>query len=566
MTTVRQIADDYVTRYAAFDPVAATSAGIAGHDAELTDYSPEAARTRADHDRATLAALDAADTSAPRDRIAADVMREQLQASLAAYDAGDHLRELSVLGSPVSGVRDVFDLMPNATADDWSVIADRLAALPQSLATFQAALREGAATGVVASQRQAFACGDQAATWGGLTATTPFFESLVANAPAELPASLRATLTEHADAATATYAALATYLREQYASRADAADGVGRERYARSARRYLGIADLDLGATYAWGWEELDRIEHAMTQVADRIIPGAARREVIDHLETDPNRMVEGEDSLRAFLQDLMDRTIAELNGTQFDIPAPVQTVEAMIAPPGGAAAMYYTPPAEDFSRPGRTWYPTDGRTHFPLWHEVTTAYHEGVPGHHLQVGQVVFLADELTRYQRTFGWTSGHGEGWALYAERLMGELGYLDDPAYELGMLAAQAFRATRVIIDIGMHCEMVIPKGRAHAGETWGADLALGFLLEHAPLLDDAFAQSEINRYLGIPGQAISYKVGERVWLEGRSAARANAGDSFDLKTWHAQALDLGPLGLDQLARELPTLGSVRSTTSS
>ncbi len=121
-----------------------------------------------------------------------------------------------------------------------------------------------------------------------------------------------------------------------------------------------------------------------------------------------------------------------------FDIPEPVQRVEAMIAPPGGAAAMYYTGPAEDFSRPGRTWYPTLGKTRFPLWGEVSICYHEGVPGHHLQIGQVRYLADTLSRYQRTLAGTSGHAEGWALYAERLMGELGYLDDPAYELGHAA--------------------------------------------------------------------------------------------------------------------------------
>lgn len=556
--TVRQIADAYVERYAALDPVAATSAGITGHDHELTDYSPDAALERTEHDRATRRALDSADTAAPRDRIAADVMREQLDAAVAAYEAGDHLRDLAVLGSPVSGVRDVFDLMARDTEHDWEVVAERLARFPQALASYEDALREGAATGVVAARRQAYACGAQAATWGGLSDTEPFFERMAADAPDALPATLRDALREHAARATRAYASLARFLREEYAPHATEADGVGRERYLRSARRYLGMAAVDLDGTYAWGWEELDRIEAAMHKVAERVVPGTPLGEVVEFLEHDPTRSVEGEDNLRRYLQDLMDRTISELDGTQFDIPEPVRRVEAMIAPPGGAAAMYYTPPSEDFSRPGRTWYPTDGRTTFPLWHEVTTAYHEGVPGHHLQVGQVVFLADELTRFQRTFGWISGHGEGWALYSERLMGELGYLEDPAFELGMLAAQAFRATRVVVDIGLHCEMTVPAGRANAGSPWTAELARAFLLEHAPLLDEQFAHSEIDRYLGLAGQAISYKVGERVWLEGRERARRNANGAFDLRLWHAQALDLGPLGLDQLARELPTLG--------
>jgi len=214
---------------------------------------------------------------------------------------------------------------------------------------------------------------------------------------------------------------------------------------------------------------------------------------------------------------------------------------------------MYYTPPSLDFSRPGRTWYPTMGMTRFPLWKEVSTCYHEAVPGHHLQVAQTVYLADKLSEYQRTFGFVSGHGEGWALYAERLMGELGYLEDPALELGMLAAQAMRAVRVIVDIGMHLELPIIAGEPHAGERWTPELALPFVIERSRL-PEFFMRSEVDRYLGWPGQALSYKVGERVWLECRAETRARKGADFDLKAWHTYALDLGGMGLAQLRDEL------------
>jgi uncharacterized protein (DUF885 family) len=218
---------------------------------------------------------------------------------------------------------------------------------------------------------------------------------------------------------------------------------------------------------------------------------------------------------------------------------------------------MYYTGPSEDFSRPGRTWYPTQGRTTFPLWGEVSTCYHEAVPGHHLQVATTRYLRDRLDRFQRTIGWNSGYGEGWALYAERLMGELGYLEDPAFELGMLRAQAMRAMRVVVDIGLHLEKAIPKGeRYHPGEVWTPELALPFVLERSGY-PESFMQSEVDRYLGWPGQAISYKVGERVWLRARDAARARAGAAFDLKRFHTEALELGPLGLDQLDEELAKL---------
>ena len=271
-------------------------------------------------------------------------------------------------------------------------------------------------------------------------------------------------------------------------------------------------------------------------------------------LETDAARSIEGVEAFRRWLQDLMDRTIGELDGRHFDIAEPVRQVEAMIAPPGGAAAMYYTRPSEDFTRPGRTWYPTLGKTRFPLWGEVSTAYHEGVPGHHLQLAQLTYLAGELNRYQRVGAAIPGYSEGWALYAERLMGELGYLENPDYELGMLRAQAFRATRVILDIGTHLELPIPSNESyHPGERWSPDLMLPFAIEHGHEPED-FVRSEVDRYLGWPGQAICYKVGERAWLAVRERARQRAGAGFDLKAFHSRALNLGPMGLDQLEREM------------
>jgi uncharacterized protein (DUF885 family) len=214
---------------------------------------------------------------------------------------------------------------------------------------------------------------------------------------------------------------------------------------------------------------------------------------------------------------------------------------------------MYYTPPSEDFRRPGRTWYPTQGKTRFPLWGEVSIAYHEGVPGHHLQIGQVRYLSSSLSRFQRV-ALISGHAEGWALYAERLMDELGYLDNPDYRLGQLRAQALRAVRVIVDIGMHLELAIPADSDfYPGETWTPDLAQDFARARSQFPAE-FMSSEIVRYLGWPGQAICYKVGERVWLDARDEVRRRKGPDFNLKAFHAAALDLGPMGLDQLRAEL------------
>ena len=556
MRRVDEISDHYVDRFAALHPVGATMRGITGHDDRMTDYSPDGIDERTRVDRTTLAELHGLEPSSPRDRVAVGVMVEQLERNVALADAGEHFRTLNVLASPMQHIRACFDLVPNDTLEDWEAIAARLAQVPAALDGARTTLQEGARQGIVAAQRQAAACARQADTWGGVTGDgTPFFATLVEQLDAADvdAAALRAHIVEGADRATRAYAAFGRYLVDDYLPVAAEHDGVGADRYALWARAWNGI-ELDPHDTYAWGWDELHRIERAMQSVAERILPGQTVPEVIDHLEHDPARTIDGVDAFRAWLQDLLDSTVAALDGVHFDIPEPVQRVEAMIAPPGGAAAMYYTGPSEDFSRPGRTWYPTLGRTTFPLWGEVSICYHEGVPGHHLQIAQVRYLADTLTRYQRILAGSSGHAEGWALYAERLMGELGYLEDPAYEMGMLRAQAMRAVRVIVDIGLHLSLPIPTGEAyHPGEAWTPELALPFVITHSYFPPD-FMASEVDRYLGLPGQAISYKVGEREWLAARDDARAALGSSFDLKAFHAHALDLGPMGLAQLRREL------------
>jgi uncharacterized protein (DUF885 family) len=546
VSEIFDIADRYCDQLGALDPCSATYAGIPGHDHEMTDYSPEGCARRVDLVRDTIATLAAATPENDDDRLAASVMTDRLSLEVEQYEAQERLRDIRIIGSPVQSARQCFDLMPFDSDHDWEIATERMARVPDSLASIEASLRAGVAQGVVSARRQALACAEQAATWGGERDDEPFFRTVAAQRPND------AALAAAADVATAGYARLAAYLRDEYAPAADPRDPVGRDRYTLFARDFNGI-ELDLEETYAWGWDELHRIEDTMRRVGERILPGSSIDQVIEHLDADDHRAIEGVDEFRRWNQDLIDQTISDLDETHFDIAAPLKRCEAMIAPPGGAAAMYYTGPTEDFSRPGRTWYPTMGETRFPLWKEVSTCYHEAVPGHHLQVAQVVYMADKLSRFQRMFGFVSGHGEGWALYAERLMGELGYLEDPAFEMGMLAAQAMRAVRVVVDIGMHLELAIIDGEPHAGETWTPELALPFVIGRSRF-PEVFMSSEVDRYLGWPGQAISYKVGERVWLEARADAKRRKGAKFDLKEFHTFALDLGSMGLGQLRDEL------------
>ncbi len=467
---------------------------------------------------------------------------------------GDHYR-LSGFRNATTTMRMVCDLMPRETENDWRNIAERLKKLPRAAALYRQTLEEGQRKRVPSARRQVAQAIKQSATYGGAGGSDSFFHRLLDafDQSAVSSGGLRADLESGANAAAESYREFSRHLEERFMDGAVERDGVGEDLYQLSSRVYNGV-ELDLEETYQWGWDELHRIENEMRATCARILPGASIEETKQFLESDATRAIDGVEEFRQWMQDLQDRTIAELDGVHFDIPAPLRKIEAMIAPPGGGLAMYYTGPSEDFSRPGRTWYPTGGKTRFPLWGEVSTAYHEGVPGHHLQVAQVTYLAGELSRYQRTMGWVSGHGEGWALYAERLMGELGYLDEPDYELGMLRAQAFRAARVVVDIGIHLGLAIPRGEGyHPEEVWTAELAVPFMVQrsHEP---EAFLRSEVDRYCGWPGQAISYKVGERVWLEARDDARRRHGNDFDLREFHRRALDLGSMGLDQLRREL------------
>ncbi len=458
MSAITDLGDTYVEELAALHPNAATSLGIAGHEDELTDYSVEGFEARDRLSRDTLAKLEELPDEAGGDRILREVMREALTVDIELHETGDYLAGLNVLASPMQGLRSTFDLMPTDGDADWAVIARRLARLPGALAGYRTTLEAGLAGGRAAARRQVEACLKQCETWAG-DGDGGFFGEFVGRS-GDVSKGLRRDLDAAAVAAAESYRAFGEFLRDTYLPRAIERDGVGEERYARYARSY-NRCDVDLRETYAWGWDEIHRIQHEMEEAAEQIAPGEGVEAAKEVLETDPDRAIEGVEPFRQWMQDLQEQTIADLNGTHFDIPEKLQRLEAMIAPPGGALAMYYTSPSEDFSRPGRTWYPTGGKTRFPLWGEVSIAYHEGVPGHHLERGNTRLL--DLSRFQRLIGDCSGYVEGWALYAERLMGELGYLEVPDYRMGLLASQALRTVRVIIDIGMHLELAIPEGQ-------------------------------------------------------------------------------------------------------
>jgi uncharacterized protein (DUF885 family) len=549
MPSVDDIAADYVERAAALDPCYATYAGIAGHDHELADLGADGFAGRAGLDRSTLAALDAAEAPEPREQVARAAMRERLALAVECYDAGDTTSELSTIGSWVQRVREVFDLMPADGEEAAASIARRMAAVPRAYRQLSATLLDAARNGRCAARRQVEEVAGQCAAWA--RPGDSFYSGLAGRLTA-VPDSLRGELDAAARAATAATAELGAFLGRELMPLARQKDACGPEVYGRASRHFLGAA-VDLREAYAWSWEEIARLRAEMARVSNLVRRGATVQEAMTILDADPARTIAGRENFRAWMQELAERTISELHGKHFDIPQPAHRIEAVIAPTNDGG-MYYTEPSEDWSRPGRMcWSVPDGVETFPTWKEVTVVHHEGVPGHHLQASHAMAETESLNRWQR-MSFVFGHGEGWALYAERLMGELGYLDDPGAYLGMLDSQQLLAAQVALDIGVHLELHVPNGTGwREGERWNAEIAWEFLRAHSSW-DERQLRSELRRCLGLPGQAPSYTLGQRIWLQARQDAMARAAGTFSLKDFHARALSLGAMGLDPLREAL------------
>jgi len=548
-TPIDDVAERWVDTLVDLDPTTATWIGREGRTGEYGDYSPAGHARHVAEVRAVLADLDALEPVDDVDRVTKDDLSSELRLDLEYAEQRLELRDLNVIASPAQGIREVFDLMPTATERDWSDVASRLSRVDVAVAQYVETLREGIASGVVPARRQVLQVAEQCARIG---ASDGFFAELASSAVlgdgSAPPASLASDLSAGARGAASAYLSLRGFLLDELAPRAGADDAVGRDAYALHSRRFLG-ATVDLDETYEWGLDELARMTAEQEAVARTIEPGAGVERAIAVLDADPARQLDGTEALRAWMQQLSDRAVAELGESHFDIPEPVRRLECRIAPTKDGG-IYYTSPSDDFSRPGRMWWSVpEGVTRFGTWRETTTVYHEGVPGHHLQLGQAVYGRATLNTWRRQLAGTSGHAEGWALYAERLMDELGYLDDPGDRLGMLDGQRMRAARVVLDIGVHLGKAFPGST----ETWDAANALAFMGRNVNM-DPEFVRFEVDRYLGWPGQAPSYKVGQRIWEDLRAERTRLEGASFDVRRFHRDALRLGGVGLDTLRRAL------------
>jgi uncharacterized protein (DUF885 family) len=546
------LSDAFVEDFARSSPIQASLAGVPGVFDGWDDFSPNGAAASqalfSEYQR-KLAALPPA--TERWGKVARRVMADFLAERSAYHEHLDNLCDLNNIESTPQHLRVVFDVMDTSTREGWQAASTRLATIDRVLRSYRAALDDGARRGVVAAKRQVRAVMQQAKVHASDRSSFHTLLSTFEASPHADP-TIAEELKRGIEHARTSFTAFGSFL-EQYEGSATDRDAFGAERYARSAQRFLGM-DIDPRETYAWGFREIASIEASMQALADRIEPGSSARQVIDRLRNSPDQLVVDPERFLHLMRERQERALSELTVSHFEVPAPIRRLDVKLAPTGSALGAYYIPPGDGFKRPGTVYYaPAEGQP-FTLFSEITTAYHEGFPGHHLQCGLQVYLADRLSRLHRLLVVWSGYAEGWALYAEQLMDELGYLDRPEYVMGMYMAKLFRACRVVADIGMHLDYPIPLDQPlavpfHPGAPWSYELCVELLNDRAFIPRD-FAESEATRYLGWPGQAISYKVGERVILDLREEAKQSLGARFDLRSFHEAVLTSGSVGLDHL----------------
>ena len=405
------LADRYVDELAALQPMLATQMGVPGFDGQWGTQDPSGWQDIGALFKRTLSAIEALPPSElHREQFGRRVLKDHLSGRLDRIEHDHPLQDLNNIASPVQGFRETFDLMPKGGADDWELIASRLSSLHEAVAGYIESLSEGRRRGLVVARRQVEACVEQCRVNSGPGSF--FYQLLAGVSDTQMSDALRSEVDTGAAAACSAYAHLANYLESEYLSDSVEADGVGLERYRTASRHFL-LTEVDHEAVYHWAWQEVAALRKQMTEAGRQIDPVLGFQEIVQLLKTGADYVASSEAEFLSQMRQCQMDALDQLAGTVFDVPLPINQIDVQIAPPGATLGAYYIQPSEDFSRAGSVWYakPTDTSV-YPLFDEVTTAYHEGFPGHHLQIGVQMCLGDELTRAHRLAVWYDGYGEG----------------------------------------------------------------------------------------------------------------------------------------------------------
>jgi uncharacterized protein (DUF885 family) len=525
------------------NPNQATAVGDYRYNDQLGDYSLAASATRHQHDLTDLARIKAIDPSGfpEQDQISHDLFLRQLQERVEDYDLKEFEMPLSASGGGGGIHINVADLplsMPFDSLKHYEDYISRLHQIPRAFLQTEEVLRAGVNDHLVPVRFIAQKVPGQAE---GVMSSNPFILPLK-KFPASFSEADKKRLTEQITSivknevfpAYNQFAAFITtdYIPHTRTTLSISSLGGGKRRYQATLRRYTTTA-LTAAQIHEIGLKEVDRItgEMAALAKANGYKDLATFRE---HIENDPKYHAV---SAEAIVEDFR-KYIAQMQPHLPELftllPETAVTVEP-IPPFQAAAATHYQGGTPDGKRPGRVSVAVSDPTHRSYINDEAVAYHEGVPGHHLQIT----IEQSLTGLPefRKHGGNSAYTEGWGLYAEQLGKEIGLYRDPGSDYGRLRSELFRAVRLVVDTGIH------------DMDWSRDQVVEYA-RNSHAIDEPTIQSETDRYISGPGQACSYKLGQLKIRELRERARQQLGAKFDLKTFHDEILSGGALPLDVL----------------
>jgi len=543
LATQNALFDDSWQASLKMSPILATAVGDYRFNDLLGDYSLAASAARHQRELADLASIKAIDpTGFPeQDLISHDLFLRQLQERVEDYDLNEYEMPLSANGGGGGIHANLADLplsMPFDSVKHYDDYIARLHQIPKALLQTEDVLRAGVNDHLVPVRFIAEKIPGQAE---GVITANPFIlplkkfpTSFAEDDKKRLTDEITSTVNNEVFPAYKQFAAFITtdYIPYTRTTLSINSLGGGKRRYQATLRRFT-TTNLTAAQIHEIGLKEVDRITGEMSALAkaNGYKDLASFR---DHVENDPKYQPASAEAIVEDFRKYISQMQPHLPELFNLLPKTAVTVEP-IPPFQAAAATHYQGGTPDGRRPGRVSVAVSDPTHRSYINDEAVAYHEGVPGHHLQIS----IQQSLTGLPefRKHGGNSAYTEGWGLYAEELGKEIGFYQDPGSDYGRLRSELFRAVRLVVDTGIH------------DMGWSRDQVVEYM-RNSHAIDEPTIQAETDRYISGPGQACSYKLGQLKIRELRDRAKRQLGPKFDLKTFHDEILSGGALPLDVL----------------
>jgi uncharacterized protein (DUF885 family) len=522
-------------------PERATSIGDYRYNDQLDDYSPAAYQRQNAADQSFLSRLRAISVAGmpEQDKLSHEVMQRSLTQRIANYKFKEYEMPVNHMEGPQTRLADMPLAVPLDSVKHYEDYIARLHQIPRVLRESEETLGAGMKDGLMPVR---FLLEKVPGQCDGIIAANPFLlptkkypNSISADDQQRLTRAITDAVNNEVIPA---YKKFGEFIATQYAPRGRTTLSVtslsgGKERYLNDIRSRTTISTLTPDQIHAIGLKEIDRIEGEMLAIARKEgfsdVP-SFRESLKTNAKYIPTSSDQILDDFRKYIAQMQPK-LPQLFGY---IPGSPVTVEA-IPPFQAGAATHYQTGTPDGKRPGRVSVATSNFAHRLLIDDEATAYHEGIPGHHMQLS-VAQQMTSLPKFRQHSG-NSGYVEGWALYSEQLGKEVGFYQDPVSDYGRLSSELFRAVRLVVDTGIH------------SDGWSRDQVVEFFRKYEPV-DEPTIQSETDRYIAWPAQALSYKLGQLKFRELRDRAQKALGPKFDIRNFHDEMLNGGVLPLDLL----------------